>query len=178
MTGQLRDLTRDLHGNYILTLQVNGDARAIWDELNGCEIDVDIKKHRRHRSLDANGFAWALIGKIAAKAGVDRAQVYRDAIRTIGGTSTVICVPSKAVETLCEGWSSRGVGWQAETMPSKLNGCTNVILYYGSSVYDTKQMSLLIDHLVQDAKALGIETLTPHELETMMNGYERKCSGQ
>lgn len=169
MTGQLKDITRDLMGRYVLTLQVSGDPRQMFDELHDCEVDIDIKKHRRHRSLDANGFAWALIGKIAAKAGVDRAQVYRDAVKSIGGTSTVICVPTKAVETLCEGWSSRGVGWQAETLPSKLKGCTNVILYYGSSVYDTKQMSLLIDHLVQDAKALGIETLTPHELEKMLS---------
>ena len=176
MTGQLRDLTRDLHGNYILTLQVNGDARAIWDELNGCEVDVDIKKHRRRRSLDANGFAWALIGKIAAKAGVDRAQVYRDAIRAIGGTSSVVCVPDKAVKDLCEAWNAKGSGWQTETLTSKLKGCTNVILYYGSSVYDTKQMSLLIDHLVQDAKAIGIETLTPRELESMLQrGSKREA---
>jgi hypothetical protein len=52
-------------------------------------------------------------------------------------------------------------------MPSKINGCTNVILYYGSSTYNTAQMSLLIDHLVQDAKALGIETMTPQELEAL-----------
>ena len=42
-----------------------------------------------------------------------------------------------------------------------------MILYYGSSTYDTQQMSLLIDHIVQDAKALGIETMTPAELEAL-----------
>lgn len=41
------------------------------------------------------------------------------------------------------------------------------MMYYGSSCYDTKQMSSLIDHLVQDCKALGIETLTPQELARM-----------
>ena len=39
-----------------------------------------------------------------------------------------------------------------------------MVLYYGSSVYDTKQMSALIDHIVQDCKALGIETKTPAEI--------------
>jgi hypothetical protein len=53
-------------------------------------------------------------------------------------------------------------------MPSKLEGCTKVILYYGSSEYDTQQMSVLIDHLIADAKELGIETLTPADLERMM----------
>ena len=36
--------------------------------------------------------------------------------------------------------------------------------YYGSSQYNTKQMSRLIDMVVEGAKELGIETLTPEEL--------------
>ena len=169
MTGHLKDLTRDLHGAYILTLQVAGDPRSMYDELRDCEVDITIKKYRRRRGLDANAYAWVLIGLIAGKMGIDREKVYKDAIRAIGGTSSIVCVPDKAVKDLCEAWNAKGIGWQTETMPSKLKGCTNVVLYYGSSVYDTKQMSLLIDHLVQDAKAIGIETLTPHDLEIMMN---------
>ena len=79
---------------------------------------------------------------------------------------------------LRESWEARGIGWQTETMPSKVEGCTNVVLYYGSSVYDTKQMSLLIDHLVQDAKAIGIETLTPRELESMMQRENKREAKQ
>lgn len=176
MTGQLRDLTRDLDGRWILTLQVTGDPRQMWLELRDCEVDVAIQKHRRRRGLDANAYAWVLIGMIAERMHTDRAQVYRDAIRAIGGTSTIICVQDKAVDMLRESWEARGIGWQTETMPSKVEGCTNVILYYGSSVYDTKQMSLLIDHLVQDAKAIGIETLTPRELESMLQrGSKREA---
>ena len=176
MTGHLRDLTRDLHGGYILTLQVAGDPRQICEELKDCEIDITLKKYRRRRGLDANAYAWVLIGLIAERMRVDKAQVYRDAIRAIGGTSTIICVPDGAVQMLRESWEARGIGWQTETLPSKLNGCTNVCLYYGSSVYDTRQMSLLIDHLVQDAKAIGIETLTPRELESMMNREKKEAS--
>ena len=47
---------------------------------------------------------------------------------------------------------------------SKIPGYRNLRCYYGSSTYDTKQMSQLIDNLVQDCKALGIETLTPDKL--------------
>jgi len=81
--------------------------------------------------------------------------------------SETVCVQDKAVDRLRQGWEQNGIGWQTDTMPSKLKGCTNVILYYGSSTYDTQQMSLLIDHIVQDAKALGIETMTPAELEAL-----------
>jgi hypothetical protein len=59
-------------------------------------------------------------------------------------------------------------------MPSKLKGCTNVILYYASRTSNSQQMCLLIDHIVQDAKALGIETMTPDELEDLKNGYEAR----
>ena len=48
----------------------------------------------------------------------------------------------------------------------------NVNLYYGSSTYDKPTMSRLIDNIVQDAKALDIETLTPDELERMREEWK------
>ena len=78
----------------------------------------------------------------------------------------------KAVDTLVKGWEHNGLGWCAETFPSKLKGCTNVILYYGSSEYDTAQMSRLIDLVVNDCKEQGIETMTPEQLENMLNTWE------
>lgn len=171
MTGRIRDLTRSIDGKYVISVQVDDDPRHLCETLKDADIDIEIKKHRKRRSLDANAYAWVLIGKIAEKMHIDREEVYRNAIRAIGGTSTIICIQDKALDVLLEGWRSRGIGWQAETMPSKVEGCTNVILYYGSSTYDTLQMSLLIDHIVQDAKALGIETLTPRELEEMLGQH-------
>ena len=108
-----------------------------------------------------------LMDKIADRMHIDKVDVYREAIKSIGGVSETVCVQDKAVDRLRQGWEQNGIGWQTDTMPSKLKGCTNVILYYGSSTYDTQQMSLLIDHIVQDAKALGIETMTPAELEAL-----------
>ena len=72
---------------------------------------------------------------------------------------------------MTDGWEHNGIGWQAETMPSKLPGCTNVILYYGSSTYDTAQMSRLIDLIVQDCDALGIETKDPAEIDRLVEEW-------
>jgi hypothetical protein len=171
MTGRIRDLTRNMDGSYNLTVTVKDDCRSMVDQLKDTSIDVEIKKHRNKRSLDANAYAWVLIGKLAEALRMDKADIYKQAIREIGGTSTIVCVPDKALEALQNGWKTKGIGWQTETMPSKLDGCTNVVLYYGSSTYDTKQMSLLIDHLVQDAKEQGIETLPPAELERMIGKH-------
>lgn len=128
---------------------------------------IEVKQFRHKRSLDANAYCWTLIDKLAEKTGLTKSEIYRNAIREIGGNSETVCAPNAAVDKLCRGWRHNGEGWQAETSKSKLDGCTNITLYYGSSVYDTKQMSRLIDSIVQDCQAVGIETMTPAELETL-----------
>lgn len=167
MKGHLKDLTRNMDGTFNLTVTVGGDGRAVWDKYHDKDVSVEIKQYRQKRSLDANGYCWTLIDKIAAAMHLDKVDVYREAIRAIGGNNCVVCVKNEAADALREGWQNNGIGWITDTMPSKIRGCTNVILYYGSSIYDTAQMALLIDHLVQDAKALGIETMTPKELEAL-----------
>lgn len=50
----------------------------------------------------------------------------------------------------------------------KLEGCINVTLYSGSSTYDTRQMSSLIDNIVQDCQAVGVETMPPDKLQSLL----------
>ena len=70
-----------------------------------------------------------------------------------------------AVERWVEIWQSNGDGWVCEIMgDSKIEGYVNVRSYYGSSQYDTAQMSRLIDLIVQECRQQGIETATPQEL--------------
>lgn len=173
MRGKLKDLTLGMDGSQNITVTVTEDFRAQYERLKDGEISVEIKKYRKRRSLDANGYAWVLIDKIAAAISIDKSEVYRQAIRQIGGVSEVLCVQNAALEKFRAVWEANGIGWQTETMPSKLEGCTNVVVYYGSSTYDTKQMAMLIDHLIQDAKSLSIETMTPAELERL-EGYAKQ----
>ena len=168
MRGRLVDLSFGMNRKQRITIEVDTDFREDFDRLKDTELDVEIKKHRNRRSLSANAYAWVLIDKIAAALSIDKEKVYSEAIRNIGGVSEIVCVRDSALDRLRASWAAHGIGWQTETMPSKIQGCTNVILYFGSSTYDTKQMSLLIDHLVQDAKALGIETMPPNELARLI----------
>lgn len=171
MKARLVDLTMSFSGKQRLTLELDADFREDYDALHDSTVEVTVKKYRKGRSLDANAYSWALIDKIARRLRLTKAEVYRNAIRTIGGVSETVCVVDKAVDRLCQVWSRNGLGWQTETFPSKIEGCTNVILYYGSSSYDTEQMSTLIDFLVQECKALGIETMPPEELESLIKNY-------
>lgn len=134
--------------------------------------EVTASKKKKRRSLDANAYCWVLLDKLAAVLNRPKEEIYRQYIREIGGNSEIVCVVNAAVEKLCFGWERNGIGWQTETMPSKLEGCTNVILYYGSSTYDTAQMSRLINLIVEDCKAQGIETMTPYELDALIGRWE------
>ena len=159
MTGKLTNLRRLFGGEWEVTFSTREDFSKVYDDLKDNPVNVEVKKAANKRSRDANAFAWVLIDKIAEKMRISKVEVYRNAIREIGGVSEMVCVQDKAVERLREGWQKNGIGWQTETMPSKLPGCTNVILYYGSSTYDTAQMSRLLDLIIQEAEQLGIPTL-------------------
>ena len=167
MKGRLLDWYVSTSGKQRVVLELDGDIKSEYDELAKDTVSVVMRKARGQRSLDANAYAWVLIDKLAEVLGVTKEEVYCTEIRSIGGVSETVCVRNDAVEKLVKGWKHSGIGWQAETTESKIPGCTNVILYYGSSTYDTRQMSTLIEQLVQDCKANDIETLTPEQLSIL-----------
>ena len=139
------------------------------------EYVITIGKARKLRSLDANAYFWVLVDKLATAQGLpSTTEIYRRYIKEIGGNREFVCVREDAADKLCAGWEHNGLGWQTDRFPSKVEGCVNVILYYGSSTYDTAQMSRLIDLAVQDCKALDIETATPMELALLLDKWERK----
>jgi hypothetical protein len=148
------------------------DARRTLDSLKpGKVYDVEIKEHREKRSLDSNAYAWLLIDRLAEKLRIPKTEIYRRYIREIGGNNETVCVTAEAADKLRSGWEHNGLGWQTDTMSSKLPGCVRVVLYYGSSTYDTAQMSRLIDLIVQDCREQGIETLPPDKLAGMMEEW-------
>ena len=134
---------------------------------------LEIKEHRNKRSLDANAYFWVLAHKLAESTEIPVTAIYREAIKEIGGVSEHYCGKPEAIERLCTTWRERGLGWIAETYESKLPGMLNATLYYGSSTYDTAQMGRLIDNVVQDCKALNIETETPERLAMMVEEWEQ-----
>lgn len=172
MLGRLKDALRGRSGEWVVSFTTTTDVTELFGELEGKDVTIEIKKYSKRRSLDANGYAWVLIDKIAEKTGEKKTDVYRQAIREIGGVSDVVCVTDKAVDRLREGWAKNGIGWQTDTLKSKVPGCTNVILYYGSSVYDSKQMAQLIDSLIQEAEGLGIPTITDKEAEKLLGTWK------
>ena len=158
--------TLDQDGQW-LCFRANGANKMCESLDDGKTYKVTVTQHRNKRSLDANAYAWVLIDKLAERLQNSKTEIYRQYIREIGGVSETVCVLEKAVDKLVNGWAKNGVGWQSEIVPSKIAGCVNVILYFGSSTYDAAQMSRFIDMIVHDCKQFGIETLTPMELDAL-----------
>lgn len=175
LTGKISHIAVDyMTGKPMVTFLINeqANAREMVDELNSAEkLSLKIGKFSKKRSMDANAYCWVLISKLAEKLNIPKTEVYRNAIKEMGGNYDTVCIQTKAVKSLCDGWSRNGIGWVTDTFPSKLDGCTNVILYYGSSTYDTAQMSRLIENIIQDCKALGIETKSQDEIDSLISQW-------
>jgi hypothetical protein len=109
-----------------------------------------------------------LVGQLSVKIGVSPEDIYRSYIKDIGGNYEVVPIRDDAVDAWTKNWKSKGIGWQCDLIgDSKLRGYKNVICYYGSSTYDTKQMSRLIELCIADCKEQGIECATP-DIKSLM----------
>lgn len=151
-----------------------GKAMALVRKFKpGKLYNLTVTLFRKKRSLDANAYAWVLIHALAKVMGVTPDEVYLQQIPGVGDNYTIVCIREKDVERFKKSWQSNGLGWPvADLGPSQVPGCRNLIAYHGSSTYDTAQMSRLIDNLVQDCKALDIETLPPDKLDAMKGEWK------
>ena len=77
-------------------------------------------------------------------------------------------VKEEALERFSRAWSSRGIGWFTVVVDDSFPGYKKVFAYYGSSTYNSEEMSRLINNTIEDARALGIETATPEELSLLL----------
>lgn len=136
------------------------------------EYILTIKEKAKKRSLNANNYFWLLCDKLAVKTGVQKTDIYRQYIKEIGGNNEILCIKTNAVEKFRKAWSETGLGYVTDIMPSKINGCTNVVIYYGSSTYDSKQMSRLIKLITQDCIENNIPTLDDIQFERLMKEWK------
>ena len=126
----------------------------------------EIKEHKLKRSLNANAYCWVLMNKIADAIKSTKEEVYREYIKN-KGIFRLITMNKEATDTFIRVWQEKGLGWICDTSESKYEGMIDVVAYYGTSSYNSKQMANFIDYVVDEAKNLGIETLPPDEIERL-----------
>ena len=157
-----------------LTIQLNNQESILNEEFNMLQgkdvIDIELKEHKEKRSLNANAYVWVLIGKIAEVVGNTKEEVYREYIKN-KGIYRIVTIDKKAAPTFIKIWNEKGLGWICETSENNIEGLIDIVAYYGTSSYNTKQMANFIDYVVEEAKIQGIETLTPSELQLLKNEW-------
>ena len=165
--------TMDMDGAWIMLKTDLPQAKQFCESMKeNKRYQAELKEHRGMRSNDANAYFWVLCGKLANTVGLPKEDVYRSLIKEVGDNFEVLPIKNEAVDKWISNWQSKGIGWVCDILgESKLDGYTNVITYYGSSTYDSKQMSTLINLIVQECKEQGIETMTPQELSLLLEGW-------
>ena len=174
MEGRLTGFSLNRDGSQNVTVTVTADFGPMYDELKDVPVSIEIKKAVKHRSMEANRYAWVLIDQIAAKLHLKKSEVYRNAIRDIGGVSRDMFMQTDAVPVFREIWEKQGLGNQVEVVDTEETGWTSIRVYFGSSSFDVSQFSAFLDSLIQDAEALGIPTITPKEEATMLGKWAKR----
>jgi hypothetical protein len=136
-------------------------------------LAVEISKQKKKRSLDANSYAWVLITKIADTLRTSKEELYIEMLKRYGQREKElisIIDDEKALEMIHKALNNHccvvGEG--------SINGkqFKHLAVLIGSSQYDTRQMAILIDGIVSEAKGLDIETLTPKELQELKSSWK------
>ena len=158
-----------LDGQIEITFTAPKSALRAFDGLKDKPLTVTVKEFREKRSLSQNAYLWVLLDKLAEKVSRSREFIYKEYIRSYG-VFEIIPLRNDAVERWCTIWSKHGLGWFCEDLgESKLNGYTKLIAYYGSSSYNTKEMTRLIDAVIQDCQELGINTMPLSDIMLLQN---------
>ena len=121
----------------------------------------EVKEHRQKRSKSQNAYMWEIISKIADIQRLSKEDVYLQMLKDYGQSEIISMLSTINPKGYLKYYEEIGNG--------QVNGkdFTHYKVYKGSSEYDSKEMSILIDGVIQEAKQLDIETLTPQQIAEM-----------
>ena len=147
----------------ILSEFIYEDKKILTIELNKGE-EIEVK--RRKRSKNSNSYFWTLLQQLCEELNLDVIQEYKDRVKALG-IFRQWEIDSKNVPTFIKTWEDQGVAWFCEIV-EEIGNKTIINAYYGSSSYNSKQMSVLIDNLVQDCNSVGIQTMSDEEIKELI----------
>lgn len=163
MQGRLKDLYRGLHGGSIVTIETSAspaDVEKLKDKI------IEFKEYKARRSLDANALLWACIGEIAGAITADKWTVYLMMLRRYG-QFVRIAVPAAEVDNIRKQWREIEV-------VGEYGGVTELLCYYGSSTYDTKQFSILLDGVISEMKEMGLRAPDSGTMRRTLAAWAKK----
>lgn len=125
------------------------------------EKEFEIKEKKIKRSKSQNAYAWELIGKIADSLRKSKEDIYLQMLKDYGQSEIVSMISSINPKGYFKYYEPIGTGIvnNKEFIHYKI--------FKGSSEFDTKEMTIFIDGIIQECKQLDIETLTPEQIASM-----------
>ena len=176
MVGKIVEYSRSLEGKPRVTFEV--DSFDVIRGMEEKELSIEITTRRNKRSLNANAYFHVLMGKIAEKLKISKQRAKNLLLAKYGQREIledgplIISILSNVDMLEREDIHCVPVGY------GEVNGkdFTHWAVLKPSHEYDTKEMAELIDGTIGDAKELGIETLSPAELERMKAAWQRNSN--
>lgn len=159
-------------GKGCITLQLFQDASLA--ELEGKDLEIEIKPYRANRSLSANAYYWSLTNKLASALHISNNFMHNLLLQRYGtfeeidGSLVFVDIPVDGEDKIME-----STDIHLKPTGARTGEYIECFLIKGSHRYNTKEMTRLIEGVQSEAKDLGIETRTPAELEEIMRLYEQ-----
>ena len=173
-TGQIQGVVKDWNTNkFHITFSVNEDAAINEvDKLKDSKLSIKAVKHREKRSLDANGMLWACLSDIAKSMNppVDKWDVYLDMLRSYG-KYTYICVKPNMVEAMKAQWRECEVVGDIDINGTK---AVQMLCYFGSSTYDTKEFSVLLEGVISEMEQMGLPLPPSKDMQRALEMWGEK----
>lgn len=163
--GTLVPLPFSIDGQDCLCIKTKSDCKALYESLTDKQLRITVKAYREKRSLNANAYCWLLVGKIADVLRASKDEIYVYMLKRYGQSEMISVQAHIPVSGYIKYFDEAG--------ESTLNGklFKHYKVYKGSSEFDSKEMAILIDGIVSEAKGLNIETMTPAELAVIKSNW-------
>lgn len=129
----------------------------------------DLSEHKQKRSLNANALLWHCLGEIANALNTDKWEVYLQMLKRYG-KYTYICVKPNVVDSVKKQWRECEVLGDIEINGQK---AIQMLCYFGSSTYDSKEFSSLLNGVISEMEEMGLATPESEELERIMEQWAK-----
>lgn len=156
-------------------LQVQNELMNILSELKEKPYICEIKPYKKRRSLDANAYFHVLVDKIAKAVKKSAEEVKVQMVfdyGTIARDEKGLKAGFKALKEIPITQYFKYAKPIGEVIENG-KAFMKYLIYKETHTLDTGEMATLIDGTIQEAKQLGIETLTPIEIENL-KGYKKE----
>ena len=147
----------------ILSEFIQGETKIITIQVG---INEEVYTKRKKRSKSSNNYYWTLLQQLCEELNIDVIEEYKKRVKELGIFQTFE-LSNENVPTFVRLWEEKGIAFFTEKV-EEIGNKTIINAYYGSSSYNSKQMSKLIDNLVQDCRSVGIQTLEDIEIEELI----------